>query len=80
MFDNNNFMTKFVDGLIVFAIVFAYLWVMWQIVKFYIYVFKLIFKGIKFLFGRLKNIFVFLGNLKRRNNPLSNNWTHKHSI
>ena len=56
MFDNNNFMTKFVDGLIVFAIVFAYLWVMWQIVKFYIYVFKLIFKGIKFLFGRLKNI------------------------
>ena len=56
MFDNNNFMTKFVDGLIVLAIVFAYLWVMWQIVKFYIYVFKLIFKGIKFLFGRLKNI------------------------
>jgi hypothetical protein len=46
MVDSTNFMTKFVDGLIVFAIVFAYLWIVWQIIRFYVYAFKLIFKGI----------------------------------
>ena len=56
MVDNTNFMTKFVDGLIVFAIVFAYLWVIWQIIRFYVYIFKLSFKGIIFLFGYLKNV------------------------
>ena len=56
MVDNTNFMTKFVDGLIVFAIVFAYLWVIWQIIRFYVYIFKLIVKGIIFLFGYLKNV------------------------
>jgi hypothetical protein len=56
MVDNTNFMTKFVDGLIVFVIVFAYLWIIWQIIRFYVYIFKLIFKGIIFLFGYLKNV------------------------
>jgi hypothetical protein len=56
MVDSTNFMTKFVDGLIVFAIAFAYLWIVWQIIRFYVYIFKLIFKGIVFLFGYLKNI------------------------
>jgi hypothetical protein len=56
MFDNTNFMTKLTEWLLVFAVVYFYFWIVWKVIKLYIYIFKMIFKGLKFLFGRLKNI------------------------
>ena len=56
MIDNTNFMTKLTDWLLAFAIVYFYFWIVWKVIKLYIYILKTIFKGLKSLFGYLKNI------------------------
>jgi hypothetical protein len=56
MSDNISFMNKVLDSFIVFIIGFVYFWLAWQIIRFYIFIFKLIFRGIVFLFNKLKNI------------------------